>query len=102
MLSDGKIVRCSREENAELFSAVLGGYGLFGVILDVDLVVVPNRCYRLDRRIVPTAELPATWTSTIAAHGESAEMVYGRLNVMPNRFLGDAIVYVLYVDPDPK
>src|SRR5262245_53477195 len=37
MLSDGKIVRCSREENAELFSAVLGGYGLFGVILDVDL-----------------------------------------------------------------
>jgi FAD/FMN-containing dehydrogenase len=102
MLADGNVVRCSREENAELFSAVLGGYGLFGVILDVDLAIVPNRCYRLDRRVVPTAELPKTWRDTIAAHGESAEMVYGRLNVMPSRFLDDAIVYVLYVDPDPK
>jgi FAD/FMN-containing dehydrogenase len=102
MLADGKVVRCSREENRELFSAVLGGYGLFGVILDVDLAVVPNRCYRIDRRVTPTAELPKTWSGAIAAHGDAAEMVYGRLNVMPSRLLDDAIIYVLYVDPDPR
>ncbi len=32
MKADGQIVGCSRTENAELFSAVLGGYGLFGNI----------------------------------------------------------------------
>jgi FAD/FMN-containing dehydrogenase len=100
MLADGTIVHCSREENAELFSSVLGGYGLFGIILDVDLVTVPNRRYRLDRRVVPTAQLTTTWNAAIAEHTESAEMVYGRLNVMSNHFLDDAIVYVLYVDPD--
>lgn len=102
MRADGTIVRCSREKNAELFSAALGGYGLFGVILDVDLAVVPNRCYRLDRRVVTTAELAKTWSDTMAAHDDSAEMVYGRLNVTPNRLLEDAIIYVLYVDPDPN
>ena len=45
MKADGIIVRCSRNENAELFSLALGGYGLFGVILDVDLQVVPNERY---------------------------------------------------------
>jgi FAD/FMN-containing dehydrogenase len=100
MLADGKIVYCSRDENAELFSCVLGGYGLFGIILDVDLATVPNRLYRLDRRVVPAAELPATWSAGIAEHSDSAEMVYGRLNVMSDRFLEDAIVYVLYVDPN--
>ena len=99
MLADGKVVRCSREDNSELFSAVIGGYGLFGIILDADLSVVPNRSYRLDRRVVPTAELPSTWDAALAQHGQSAEMAYGRLNVMGGRFLQDAIVYVLYDDP---
>src|SRR5688572_3866794 len=35
MLANGTIVNVSREENPELFSLVVGGYGLFGVILDV-------------------------------------------------------------------
>jgi FAD/FMN-containing dehydrogenase len=100
MLADGKIVHCSRDENKELFSAVLGGYGLFGIILDVDLAVVPNRRYRLDRRVVAASKFPTTWDETISAHADDAEMVYGRLNVAGDHFLDDAIVYVLYLDLD--
>src|SRR5262245_36237574 len=37
LTADGRIVRCSRVENRELFTLVLGGYGLFGVILDAEL-----------------------------------------------------------------
>jgi FAD/FMN-containing dehydrogenase len=98
MLADGSVVRASREENKQLFSAVLGGYGLFGIILDVDLAVVPNRRYRLARRMMPSDRLPATWDEAVAEHA-GAEMVYGRLNVTAERFLEDAILYVLYVDP---
>ena len=34
MLPDGKIIKCSKQENAELFKATCGGMGLTGVILD--------------------------------------------------------------------
>ena len=33
----GGIVRCSRDENAELFRLVIGGYGLFGIVTSVRL-----------------------------------------------------------------
>src|SRR6185436_2817605 len=45
MLPDGSIVGASRTENPELFNLVVGGYGLFGVILDVDLEVTENVIY---------------------------------------------------------
>lgn len=44
--ADGELVRCSRQENAELFSLVVGGYGLFGVIVTVTLRLGPRRKLR--------------------------------------------------------
>jgi decaprenylphospho-beta-D-ribofuranose 2-oxidase len=37
MLADGSIVRCSAQENPELFRATVGGMGLTGIILEVAL-----------------------------------------------------------------
>jgi FAD/FMN-containing dehydrogenase len=37
LTADGQLLRCSRTENPELFSLVVGGYGLFGVIATVTL-----------------------------------------------------------------
>lgn len=56
VLVDGKgdVLRCSRTENAELFRLAIGGYGLFGVICEVTLRLVPR--LRL-RRVVEIAEL---------------------------------------------
>ncbi len=45
LLADGRIVQASRAENRELFSLAIGGYGLFGVILDVDLSLTDNDVY---------------------------------------------------------
>src|SRR6266849_4593943 len=44
--ADGKTVRCSREDNGELFRAAIGGYGLFGFISRVTLRLVPRRKLR--------------------------------------------------------
>ena len=46
MLADGRIETVSREVNPELFDLVVGGYGLFGIILSAELDVVPNAIYR--------------------------------------------------------
>src|SRR5467141_2055941 len=59
LLADGRIIRCSRTENSEIFSAALGGYGLLGIILDADLRVVPDARYRIERKLVPSAEYVA-------------------------------------------
>ena len=40
--AQGQRHRCSRRENAELFSLAIGGYGLFGIITNVTLRLVPR------------------------------------------------------------
>jgi FAD/FMN-containing dehydrogenase len=39
----GEIRPCSREQNADLFRLVVGGYGLFGIVYSVRLRLVPRR-----------------------------------------------------------
>jgi FAD/FMN-containing dehydrogenase len=51
--SDGTLVPCSRSDNAELFSLVLGGYGLFGAIYSVTLRLTRRR--KLERVVELTA-----------------------------------------------
>lgn len=98
MTADGHVVRCSRTENQELFSLALGGYGLFGVILDVDLQTVPNERYQLDQSIVPLADALPTFDETV--HGQpDVAMVYARMGIVPDRFLEEVIINVLRVDP---
>lgn len=103
MKADGTIVRCSREENAELFSLVLGGYGLFGVILDVDLRVVPNQKYRAEAELLPAEKFVARFGEKVmGAH--DVPMAYGRLCVVPGEktFLREAILTVFRDVPCPR
>ncbi|MCI0549845.1 MAG: FAD-binding oxidoreductase [Anaerolineae bacterium] len=65
MLADGSILNVNREENPELFSLVVGGYGLFGVILDVDLEIVNNDIYQTERQLVRYKEFPEIFESEI-------------------------------------
>jgi FAD/FMN-containing dehydrogenase len=39
----GDVVRCSREENAELFFLVHGGYGLLGCVVSAEIQLVPRQ-----------------------------------------------------------
>jgi len=101
MLADGSIRRCARDENVELFSLVLGGYGLFGVILDVVLRVVPNECYRLQPLVVPITEALATFEQKVVA-GEDVRMFYGRMNVVPGEMFDEVVLNVLTHVPDAE
>ena len=94
MLADGTIVRCSRTENQELFSLALGGYGLFGVILDVELRVVPNERYRLEQYVVPVDQSLATFDEKIKDQ-TGVQMVYARLSILPGRLFEEIIFNVL-------
>ncbi|HVU08511.1 MAG TPA: FAD-binding oxidoreductase [Verrucomicrobiae bacterium] len=95
MLADGRIVKCSRVENQELFSLVLGGYGLFGIILDVDLRIVPNEKYKIERLNVSSADYVKTLAEKTSDTNDLA-MVYGRLRVTAQDFLQDGILNIFH------
>lgn len=80
MLSDGSVVTASRERERELFSLVLGGYGLFGVILEARLRVVKNRLLRKVTRELATPDYVAGFASASAG----ADLAFGRLAVAPS------------------
>ena len=55
--ADGRVVRCSRERNADLFALVVGGYGLFGVVYSVTLRLVRRRILERVVQLTTSGEL---------------------------------------------
>src|SRR5262249_30127728 len=90
MLADGSLVTCSRTENADLFGLVIGGYGLFGIVVDVDVEMVENVL------LVPTYELMSASAAgrrfATGGKGPSVRMAYGRLSVAREGYLQDGFV----------
>jgi len=93
MTADGVIHDCSRDRNSELFSLVLGGYGLFGVILDVTLEVDENELYTVERTLVPIGQFVSEFEERGAA--PDAVMAYGRLSIVPGELFDEAVVTVM-------
>lgn len=53
----GRLHRCSRRENPELFSLAIGGYGLFGVIVHVTLRLVRRARVQRVVEVIPVKDL---------------------------------------------
>jgi FAD/FMN-containing dehydrogenase len=56
----GQVRRCSREENADLFRLVIGGYGLFGPIISVRLRLAPRHKVRREVAVLAVDDVVAT------------------------------------------
>jgi FAD/FMN-containing dehydrogenase len=54
----GKILNVSRAENSELFRLAIGGYGLFGVITEVELRLMPRAKLKRVVEVVALEDLP--------------------------------------------
>ena len=63
--ADGKSVRCSRDENNELFRLAIGGYGLFGLIDSVTLRLVRRQKLRRAVEIIRADDLPRRFEERI-------------------------------------
>ncbi|HTC93986.1 MAG TPA: FAD-binding oxidoreductase [Terriglobales bacterium] len=92
MLSNGEVLRASPAENADLFHHVLGGYGLFGVILDVDLDIVENEMYARKTLYMDYKHFPSYYKTNIENNSEIG-LIYGRLSVAPQSYLRETAVH---------
>jgi decaprenylphospho-beta-D-ribofuranose 2-oxidase len=88
--SSGIEIKVSRVENSELFGAVIGGFGGFGVITEVNLKTDPNVNYEYIITHQPAESLVQKWDEYIAS---GAEQVEGHFSVDKDNFLQDLQIY---------
>ena len=91
MLGSGELVTCSHAENPELFALAVGGYGLFGIVTDVDLEMVENTLLRPSFELTPSAEIGPRLIAALD-RDSSVRMAYGRLSVDARAFLREAML----------
>jgi FAD/FMN-containing dehydrogenase len=90
--ADGSVHHLSRAQQPGLFSAVIGGYGLFGVIVDVQIDLVPNQMYELRQTNLATGDLPSYLHQHVFTD-LTARLAYAHLSTSPGSLLDQAIVY---------
>jgi len=93
LLADGSVVDVSRDRNPELFSLVIGGYGLYGVILDVTLRVTRDELYEQRAVSMDYREFPGYFARRIQPDPEVALMlVRPSIDPDPRSFLRELVV----------
>ncbi len=58
VLADGSVVDASRDTNADLFHAAIGGYGALGIITEAELDLAPNVIMERKVHRMPVADYP--------------------------------------------
>lgn len=98
LLPDGTLQRVSRTENPELFRLVIGGYGLFGIVVDVELEVTDNAIYATGRRMTETQAFPQIFEQEILPD-KNLGLFYAHLSTSPGSFLQEMILYTYETVP---
>jgi FAD/FMN-containing dehydrogenase len=93
LLADGSLVTCSREENAELFAHAMGGYGLFGIIIDLDVEMTPNLLLVPTVTTMPAERFGHAFIDAVTRDPTTA-MAYGRLSLTRQHFFQEALLAV--------
>jgi FAD/FMN-containing dehydrogenase len=91
MLADGQVVTASRTENADLFRHVVGGYGLFGIVLSAELELAPNHIYRSERQLIRTSDYPAVFAAL--EKDSNVGLTYTHLSTATGSLLEEGLVY---------
>jgi FAD/FMN-containing dehydrogenase len=91
LLADGALVNCSRHEHADLFCHAMGGYGLFGVITELELDMVPNALLTPTFETMSGKDIGPRFAQRLASDS-TIQMAYGRMDVALDRFFDRALL----------
>lgn len=94
--AEGDIIELSASEKPELFHAVIGGYGLFGVILDVTLELVDDELYEVSTGLLDYKDYNRYFQQQVLGN-PATKMHLARISISPEGFMEDmyAINYSL-------
>lgn len=101
MTADGVVHTVGPDREPELFRAAVGGYGLLGVILDVQLELVDSEVYRLRSHTLDTVDFPEYFATHVAGD-DGVRMTYTHLSTSPGSLLREAILYTYERAPEDE
>jgi FAD/FMN-containing dehydrogenase len=91
MLAEARCRRYRRPRTRTV-QLVVGGYGLFGVIVEAELDIADNLVYQTGRRMMDYKEFPALFAKEIEKDGNIG-LMYGHLSTAPSSFLRELLLY---------
>lgn len=88
LLADGSHVTASRTENSDLFAAAMGGYGLIGILTEMEVEAVPNVLLEPSFEVMEAEAFGTAFPAAVTG----VSMAYGRLNVDRRAFFREAMM----------
>ncbi|TLS36824.1 FAD-binding oxidoreductase [Pseudalkalibacillus caeni] len=88
---DGEVITVSRTENGEYFPLVIGGYGLFGMILDVEIELTNDELYQMRTKQMDYKDYPSYFKKNVKGN-KNVRMHLARISTSPDSFLKDMYV----------
>lgn len=86
----GEIIELNRNDQEKWMKYVLGGYGLFGVILDVTIELTDNSVYTIQTKKLKTEEYESYFRRVLDK--KKTVMHYARISVAPKSFLDEMYI----------
>ena len=87
--SDGLLKRISQNSESQLFSAIIGGYGMFAIIVDVELETTANTSVVFHSHFTSSEQLESSF-KTFVTNNPKVELAYARLSVDQNELFDEA------------
>ena len=91
--SDGTIRTITKESNPKLFGAIVGGYGLFGVIVELELETLPNTMLTFHTSYMPIKDFSSNFKNLVT-NNPKIELAYGRLSLDKNDLFYEAGLFM--------
>ena len=98
VLPSGELITASRTESPEIFNLAMGGYGLIGAIVDLEIEMVPNTRLSPTFAVLPAEDFARAFRA--AVDDPAVTMAYGRLNVERASFFRHALLITYREDAD--
>ncbi|MBC7478677.1 MAG: FAD-binding oxidoreductase, partial [Pseudorhodobacter sp.] len=95
LLADGSLITASPTENPQHFAAAMGGYGLIGLITELEVQALPNQLLAPTFTVMPAEDFGPAFTAAVTQD----PMVYGRLSIDRDGFFNQAML-VSYAPTD--
>lgn len=87
--TDGVMHRISKYDDPELFQVVTGGYGLFGILTEVEIDTTENSAVQFNAQFIPTTKLERSYDNFVSKN-PNVELAYARLSVDKSNLFGEA------------
>lgn len=88
VLPDGSLVKASRSENQQIFAAAMGGYGLIGLLTELEVDSVANALLEPTFTLMQAEDFASQFPASV----QTSPMAYGRLNIDRAGFFDSAMM----------